>query len=177
MVKVVVIHIRPRFLARDISDVALGGLLDVPDGLWSAVHQNEKQTALNFMRRQELFGCQVFPLAAIAIDHGHAVGLRPAAQPAAEASGHAHQMLVVELVIGPEQRAPPVPETSAIAAAGQVGVYDDAINAALDPCDKFLILTGELVWHASASEPAYRNTRLRNKREKPHPCCAQRHFF
>jgi hypothetical protein len=77
--KIVMIHLRPRFLPLDISDLAFPGLLHLPDRARSAAYQNEKQTSPDLVLGEIFFGCQVFLFAAITIDYTNTVGLRPAA--------------------------------------------------------------------------------------------------
>src|SRR6266568_9550726 len=59
-VKIVMVHIRPRFLPFDIADLAFPGLLHLPDRPRSAAYQNEKQTSPDLVLGEIFFGCQVF---------------------------------------------------------------------------------------------------------------------
>src|SRR5437660_12156954 len=77
--KVVMIHIRPRFLPLDISDLAFPGLLHLPDRPRSAAYQNQKQTSPDLVLGEIFFGCQVFLFAAVTIDSTHT--RRACAQP------------------------------------------------------------------------------------------------
>src|SRR5713226_1252303 len=49
--KIVMIHIRPRFLPLDISDLSFPGLLHFPDRPRSAAYQNEKETSPDLVAR------------------------------------------------------------------------------------------------------------------------------
>jgi hypothetical protein len=60
--KIVMIHIRPRFLPLDISELAFPGLMHLPDRPRSAAYQNEKQTSPDLVLGEIFFGCQVFLL-------------------------------------------------------------------------------------------------------------------
>src|SRR5678815_3836408 len=63
--KIVMIHIWPRFLPCDISDLAFPGLLHLPNRPRSAAHHNEKQTSPDLVLHQIFFGCEMFLFAAI----------------------------------------------------------------------------------------------------------------
>src|ERR687887_2856877 len=76
-VKKVMVHIGPRFLARDIGDLAFRGPTHLPDWPRSATHHNQKQTSLDLMLRHVLFGGKMLLFAAIAIDDRYAVRACP----------------------------------------------------------------------------------------------------
>jgi hypothetical protein len=144
-VKVVMIDIRPRFFSRNIANLPFPRLLHMPHDSRGATDQNKEQAGFGRMLGEEFLGRQVLPLAAPAIDYWHAIGFGPGTKPAAEASRHAHQVFVVELLIGPVQRLPPVPKTSAVAATREPRVNHHPIHAIVLSFEKFRVSAGELV--------------------------------
>jgi hypothetical protein len=102
-VKVVMVDIRPRFFSRDIADLSATRLVYMPHHSRRTANQNKEQAGLGRMIGEVFFGRQVLPFPAPTIDDRHVIGSGPGAKPAAESSRHTHQVLVVELVIGPVQ--------------------------------------------------------------------------
>src|ERR1022692_582368 len=94
-----------------------------------------------------LFGDLVLLLAGGAVHHWDVIGLGPGAQTTAEASCHAHQMVVIQVFIRAVQFPPPHTKPSARLAHGEVGVQNDAIDAIVTTFQKLAVKRAQLVWH------------------------------
>ena len=73
---------------------------------------------------------------------------RPSPQTAAEAPRHAHQMIVVEILIRTIQGAPPEAKARAKLPPPEVCVQDHAIDAIITTFEKIAVEGAQLVWHA-----------------------------
>jgi hypothetical protein len=75
----------------------------------------------------------VFAFSGRAVNERKAVGFGIEVDPSAESSRHAHQMLLVEGVLGARQIAPPSAETASTVAAGEISVKYNAIDTVIAP--------------------------------------------
>src|SRR5438128_75745 len=93
-------------------------------------------------------------LAGRTIHHRDLVGLCPGTQTAAESSRHAHQMIVVQLVIGTAQCTPPHAQSSAGLAHREVCVQNHPIDAIITAFEKIAVEGAQLVRHCFRSVTA-----------------------
>src|SRR5262249_55211352 len=75
--------------------------------------QNQEQPWLSIVARQGLFGDLMFPLTALAVNHGNASGFGESSQATAEAASQAHQVGVVQMLFRAVQLLPPRSEPTA----------------------------------------------------------------
>src|SRR6266699_2012028 len=86
---------------------------DIPHRCNGPSYQNQEEPALDGVGGQELFSNVVFALTSAAVDHGNLAGFGEAAYSTTEATGHAHQMGIVQLFIGAiHQASPPLPKAT-----------------------------------------------------------------
>ena len=88
----------------------------------------------------------VFPSAAV--NDRDVVSFSEAADSTTEATGHAHQMGVVQLLVGAIHQAPPPgPKAPSRVAQAVVGVQDDAIDTVIGAVQQLSIALRQLVGH------------------------------
>ena len=86
------------------------------------------------VRREIVFGEVVFALSASAVDNWNSVSLGEPAHSTTEATGHAHEMGVVQLLVRSiHQPPPPLSEAAGRVAKPVVRVQDDPINTVVRP--------------------------------------------
>ena len=105
----VMVHPRPGLLPLDVADPSVRRLHDVPHVPWCPPDDDEEHPFAARIRRDVLLRDPLIPLTCLAVDDGHILPLRPAANLAGEASGNPHQARVVQTVI---RSFPPPPEGS-----------------------------------------------------------------
>lgn len=69
------------------------------------------------------------------------IGSSPGTKATANASGHAHQMGVVEILLGPCEPPPPDAKPSGIVSQPEIGVQHDSIQAIVRSVEKLLVGT------------------------------------
>jgi hypothetical protein len=94
-----------------------------------------------------LFRHLVLVFAGRAVDDRYAVVLCPGPQTPAESAGHAHEMVIVEIVVGTVQGTPPHTQASAALAHSKVRVQNYAIDAIVTTFEKAAVKGAELVRH------------------------------
>jgi hypothetical protein len=77
------------------------------------------------------------------------VGFGPGPESAAEPARHAHQVSVIEALIGALQSAPPTPEATTINALWEVRIQDNAIHAVVAAFQEICVLLAQRVRHAA----------------------------
>src|SRR5437870_5610916 len=80
---------------------------DVPHWCNRPSDKNEEQSWLDNMRGQVLLADLVLVLSSAAVNDQDAVSFSEAADATTEATGHAHQMGVIQLLVGAIHQAPP----------------------------------------------------------------------
>ena len=87
------------------------------------------------------------PLLGRTLDDRNLVLLGPTIQAPAEAASQAHQMGVVQVVIGPIQSSPPGAKPARGAAHGEVGIQHDAIHAIVGALQEISVVLAKRVQH------------------------------
>ena len=101
--------------------------------------------------RGEMFGRDVMlTLPGRTVDHGDLIFFGPSSQTTAESPRHAHQMIVVQVVIGTVQRTPPGAQASARLPQREVCVQDHTIDAIITAFEK--IAERVLSWSGMLTE-------------------------
>src|SRR6266536_1365210 len=126
----VVIHER-RLLAQQWA--ARARTSDVPHRCNRPRHKNKEESSLDNVRGQVLLTDLVLVLSPAAVYDWDLVSFGKTAYTATKATGHAHQMGVVQLVVRPHQPTPPVPKTASRVAQRVVSVQDDPIDTVITP--------------------------------------------
>src|SRR6266511_6077987 len=126
----VVIHER-RLLAQQWA--ARARTSDVPHRCNRPSHKNKEESSLDNVRGQVLLTDLVLVLSPAAVYDWDLVSFGKTAYTATKATGHAHQMGVVQLVVRPHQPTPPVPKTASRVAQRVVSVQDDPIDTVITP--------------------------------------------
>src|SRR5882762_5803710 len=97
----------------------------------------------------EMFGRDIMlALPGRTVHHGDLILLGPGSQTAAESPRHAHQMIVVQVVIGTVQRTPPGAQASPGLSHREICVQDHTIDAIITAVEKIAVEGAQLVWHA-----------------------------
>jgi hypothetical protein len=86
---------------------ASAGAPDVQHRCNRPSNKNQEQSSLDDVRRQVLLTHLVLVLSSAAVNDRDVVSFGETAHPTTEATGHAHQMGVVQLFVGPVHQAPP----------------------------------------------------------------------
>jgi hypothetical protein len=89
----------------------------------------------------------VFALTRRTVHHGNLLILRPGPQTTAESPRQAHQMIVVQVVVGTVQSAPPHTQSPAGLTHSKVRVQNHAINAVVTAFKKVAVKGAQLVRH------------------------------
>src|SRR5207249_7499319 len=122
--------------------------LDVPDRGYRPSHKNKEHSLLDHVCGQVLLPNLVLVLSWAAVNDRDLVSLGEATYTATEATGHAHQMGVVQLFVGPiHQATPPVPKPATRVAQRVVGVQDDAIDTLITVVHQVAVPLGQCVGH------------------------------
>src|SRR5260370_31306058 len=82
------------------------------------------------------------------VHYGDLILLGPGSQTAAESPRHAHQMIVVQVVIGTVQRTPPRAQASARLPHREVCVQDHTIDAIITAVEKIAVYGAQFFRHA-----------------------------
>jgi hypothetical protein len=92
----------------------------------------------------------VLTLTSTAVNNRDVVGFGEAAHPTTEATGHTHQMRIVQMFVGAiHQAAPPLPKTAGRVRQHVVGVQDDAIDTVVGTRQQISIPLAQLVGHSA----------------------------
>src|SRR6476659_9725741 len=83
------------------------------------------------------------------VDHRNLLGLGISTDSAAEAARQAHQVIVVQGLIGTRQSPPPQTEAGGIVAHPIVAIQYDAIDAIVTASQKVPVNAAQLIRHAS----------------------------
>src|SRR5271154_7093941 len=94
-----------------------------------------------------LFRHLVLLFAGRAVDHRDAVVFRPGPQAPAESARHAHEVVIVEILIRPEQLTPPHAQAAAGLAHSKICVQDHAVDAIVTAFEKIAVENTQLVRH------------------------------
>ena len=123
---------------------------DVPHRCNRPSHQNQEESAFDGVGGEELFSNVVLTLTSAAVNDRDVPGFSEAAHPTTEATGHTHQMGVVQLLVGAIHQAPPPgPKPAGRVAQAVVGVQDDAIDTVVRTLQQISIPLGQLVGHST----------------------------
>src|SRR6266540_5069831 len=129
----VVVHIG--FLLLE-QDAARTGTSDVPQRHLRSSDKNQKQATLHRVGGKIVFGQVVLALSASAVDNWNSVSLGEAAHSTTEATGHAHEMSVVQLLVGAaHQPPPPLPKATGRVADPVVRIQDNPVDAVVGPVE------------------------------------------
>src|SRR6516162_2710926 len=102
----------------------------------------------------EMFGGDVMlALPGRTVHHGDLILFGPGSQTAAESPRHAHQMIVVQVVIGTVQRTPPRPQPSARLPHCEICVQDHTVDAIITALEKIVVEGAQLIRHAYGASP------------------------
>src|SRR5271166_2532904 len=107
------IDVRPRIFGLEMAEFTGARHLCFPNERGSLRYQDQEQSETGFVRGEVLLRHLVLLFAGRTVDHWDLVLFCPGTQTPAEASRHAHQMVVVEIGIGTVQLAPPYTQSSA----------------------------------------------------------------
>ena len=123
---------------------------DVPHRCNRPSHQNQEESAFDGVGGEELFSNVVLTLTSAAVNDRDVVGFGEAAHPTTEATGHTHQMRIVQMFVGAfHQAAPPLPKAAGRVTQRVVGVQDDAIDTVVGTLQQISIPFGQLVGHSA----------------------------
>ena len=132
--KGIMIDVGPRLLDHELTEFAGTGHLRLPNQCGRLGHQDKKQPGFAVVSGEMFLGYLVLALAGRTILYRNAVGLGPGPQPTAESSSHgtryarsacvphAHQMIVIQILIGTIQGTPPRAKASPGLTHSEVGV-------------------------------------------------------
>src|SRR6266699_2487068 len=98
-----------------------------------------------------LLGDFMFAFTTRTVHYGHVVRLGPGAQATAKTPGHAHQVVVVQVLIGTVELTPPHAKPSPGLAHREVGVEDHPIDAIITTVQKLTVKSAQLVGHGESS--------------------------
>ena len=94
------------------------------------------------------FGNIMFAFSGPAVDHGNLMGFRIPTNATAEAARQAHQVGVVQSLIGTGQVPPPDAETGGIVAHPEVAIQHDPVDAIITSREEVLITVAQPVFHS-----------------------------
>ena len=146
--KRIMIDVGPWLFGYKRSEFAGTGPWCIPNQCWSLRHQNQEEAGFYLMGR-EMFGCDgMLTLPGRTVHHGNRILFGPSSQTATEAPRHAHQMMVVQVVVGALQRTPPRAQASSAMPHREVRVSDHTIDAIVTALDQIAVESAQLVRHA-----------------------------
>ena len=119
----------------------------IPHARLRPAHQDEEQSPLHDGCFPVLFGNIVLPFSGAAVDHGNLVGLGIGANATAEAASQAHQVVVVEGLVGTGSASPPSPETGGFVPHSIVAIEYDAIDTIITAAQKVLVNLAQSLGH------------------------------
>ena len=142
----VVVH--EGLLLGQIPDDAASRTADLPHWRHRAGDQDEKHTRSHRVGGQVGLGDQMLALPAAAVDDRDLVGLGKGADSAGEPARHAHQLGVVQLLLGAFVQAPPPhPKPARVVPQREVGVEHDAVHAVVGAGQQLVIPLAQLISH------------------------------
>jgi hypothetical protein len=107
--------------------------------------QDQEHPGKISIRGKIRFGDFVFPCPRLAVDHWDLSALGPCAEPTAETSGHAPQMVVVQTVVGPLESPPPATKASARLQRRTIGPQDETVHTIIRAIKKVCVIFGEVI--------------------------------
>src|SRR6516225_9392777 len=149
--KGVVIDIRPRMLQHELTELAGARHLHLPNRSRSFGDENHENSRAGFMSCQMLLGHFVLVFAGQTIDDRNAVSLCPGMQTTAEASGHAHQVIVIEILVRTVKGTPPHPKSPARLAHAEASIQHHTVHAVVTACQEITVQNTQLVGHLCSS--------------------------
>src|SRR6266700_7785277 len=99
-----------------------------------------------------LLGDFMLAFASRTVHAGDIVRLGPGTKPTAETPSHAHQVVVVQVVVGTVELTPPHAQTSPGLAHGEVGVEDHPIDAIITTVQELTVKSAQLIGQGDSSE-------------------------
>ncbi len=100
------------------------------------------------MRGEIVFGQVVLALSTSAVDDRNSVRLGEPTHSTTEATGHAHEMGVVQLFVRAiHQPPPPLSEAASRVAEPVVRIQDDSVDAVVAPIEEIAIAAPQVVGH------------------------------
>ena len=124
------------------------GSSDLPNRSLGATHQDEKQSPGDLGLGEIILGNVVFSFPTGAVNDRNTVGFGIAAKTTTETTGQAHQMGVVQGVIGPGQGSPPDMESARRMPHTEVRTQNDPIYAIVAAGEKILVKVTESICHS-----------------------------
>src|SRR5450759_3857559 len=154
--KGIMIDVGPRCLDHQLTEFARTGHLRLPNQCGRFGHPDQKKSWFPLFGG-EIFLCDlVLALARRTVHYRDAIGFSPGPQAPAEPSRHAHEMIVIQILIGTVQGTPPSAKASPGLTHSEVGVQHDTIHAIITVLEKIAVQGTQLV------RPAFRSiTRAR----------------
>src|SRR4029434_6713420 len=125
----IMIHVRPWLFGHKLAEFTSARHLCFPNQCRRLRHQNHEESWLGFVRSALLLRHLVLVSAGRAVGHWDLVFLCPSPQTPTEASGHAYQMVVVQVVVRAVQRTPPHAQSSTGLPHAEVRITDHALHA------------------------------------------------
>jgi hypothetical protein len=107
------INVGPWLFGHQLAELAGTGHLRIPNQRRSLRHQNQEEAGLHLMSREMCGRDVMLALAWRTVDHGDVIFFGPSSQTMTESPSHAHQVIVVQIVVGTVQRTPPRAQGSA----------------------------------------------------------------
>ena len=104
--KRVMIDVGPGLFGRQLAELAGTSHLRIPNQRRSLRHQNQEEAGFHLMSREMCGRDVMLALARRTVHHGDVILFGPSSQTTTESPCHAHQMIVVEIVVGTVQRTP-----------------------------------------------------------------------
>jgi hypothetical protein len=145
-VKAVVIHIK--LFGGDVPDTSVRAF-DLPHRGHGASYQDQKKSLDHRMRGQILLRNLVFPLSSSTVDHGNTSGPGESTQSTTEASGQAHKMGIIQILLRTVLELPPSkPKTTRGGTERVISVQHDAIYTNASALEKVGRIITEFIRHA-----------------------------
>ena len=99
--KGIMIDIRPRILRHELTELSRARHLHLPNRRRCFGDKNQENSRFGLLNSEMFLGHFVLVLAGRTVDHRDVIVFRPSPQAAAETSVHAHQMIVIQILVGP----------------------------------------------------------------------------
>jgi hypothetical protein len=141
------VHVRPGRFDYKLAEFAGTGHLRFPNQRWGLRHQYHEQSRLSLMSGEMFGGKVMLAFAGRTVHDRNLVLFRPGSQTAAETPRHAHEMIVVEILIGTVQGAPPEAKAPAKLPVPEVRVQDHTIDAIVTAFEEIVVHGAQLVRH------------------------------
>ena len=147
----VMIDVGPWLFPDNVYDLPTLGALDIPDRAWCTANQDAEHAHEVWVLGQMLLGNFVFPFSPFAVDYGNLMSLGMSSNTTTDTPRHAHQMGIVQTLVGTLQPSPPRTETTRRLSQPKVSIEYKPIHAIVSAIQKISIVFAKLIQHIQRS--------------------------